>query len=154
MCQLSLFDTYSDLIFCAITWKEGLTTFWTVSLFFVLLNTVTRILVPFYGVFRGFVTQNDKMDLISLISAFDYISVVDIDKELLNVSLCNMFTVSWRAVSEDIPQAIVQMYYFTEVERDKPMVLVSAITSIVLAVISVGYGAFILCSTENAGPKF
>lgn len=80
-----------------------------------LLNTVTRILVPFYGVFRGFVTQNDKMDLISLISAFDYISVVDIDKELLNVSLCNMFTVSWRAISEDIPQAIVQMYYFTEV---------------------------------------
>ena len=154
MCQLSLFDTYSDIIFVAITWKEGLTTFWMVSLFFVLLNTVCRILIPFYGVFRGFVTQNDKMDLISLISAFDYISVVDIDKELLNVTLCNMFTVSWRAISEDIPQAIIQLFYYSHVSSDKPMVLISAITSIVLAFVSVAYGAIILCKTSNASQKF
>ena len=94
------------------------------------------------------------MDLISLISAFDYISVVDIDKELLNVTLCNMFTVSWRAISEDIPQAIIQLFYYSHVSSDKPMVLISAITSIVLAFVSVAYGAIILCKTSNASQKF
>ena len=93
------------------------------------------------------------MDLISLISAFDYISVVDIDKQLLNVTLCNMFTVTWRAFSEDIPQAIVQLFYYSHV-NPRTMILLSAITSIILSCIGVGYGAFILCSTKNSSQKF
>ena len=148
-----MFDTYSDMIFVAITWEESLGELWLLSLIFVVLNLSFRVLIPFYGMFRS-IASNDKMDLISLISAFDYISVIDINKELMNVAVCNMVSVGWRALSEDIPQAIIQLVYYFNYSSDKTMVLISAVTSMALAFFGIGYSILVVCQVTNGTAKF
>ena len=79
--QLSFFDTYTDFIFSSIALKEGEYVYFAVSLAFMCLSIIGKLIVTAYGFFRGTIFKDDKHDLLAIITAFDYISVLDVSED-------------------------------------------------------------------------
>jgi hypothetical protein len=145
-----MFDTYSDVSFVAITAKDdNIRWLWHISLAFLVFNLVCRLIVPSTGIFRRIVKGGGMNDLVTLVSAFDYISVIDVNINLTNTQVCNLIQVSFKAIFEDIPQAIIQLIYWDMDDRRKQIILVSAIVSITVTIISLTYGFFLLYFTQE-----
>ena len=90
----------------------------------------------------------DKMHLTSLVSVYDYVSVIDVNTKLKNSRAFNMLSVGWKTFTEDIPQSIIQYVYYFEYDRNF-FVFLSATVSLCFALISAGYGAYLVWATSE-----
>jgi hypothetical protein len=98
-----MFDTYSDFIFTGIALKEGEMTYFGLSLGFLLVSILVKLILTAFGIFRGLVFRHDRHDCMAIVSGFDYVSVIDISDDDMHSAWYNVLTASWKTVSEDIP---------------------------------------------------
>jgi hypothetical protein len=105
-----MFDTYSDLTFIVIANHTGKTQyklFALASMMCLIFSNGMKLILTVNGNFRNVFPRGDKFSLISVCSAYDYISVIDINSKMKNTRFCNFITVLWKTCTEDIPQAII-----------------------------------------------
>jgi hypothetical protein len=80
-----MFDTYSDITFIAIAFDEGeFPSLAIASLAVLLVSNGFKLLLTINGNFRNVFPTSDKFNLTSVCSAYDYISVIDIDSKMKN----------------------------------------------------------------------
>jgi hypothetical protein len=83
-----MFDTYSDITFIVIAWGNSTLAYLaTASLVILILSNGVKLFFTINGNFRNVFSSVDKFYLTSVCSAYDYISVIDIDSRLANTRI-------------------------------------------------------------------